>query len=612
VASNLARRLGGVLRGEQERTLGRQAVRAGFLTEKELSDLVARAAADPESIVSAVEAVLAAKGVASEQIRRLRDEVDREDFALFRPDRRLPDEAEAVAGDAERRIAEFILVSRLGRGGIGEVWKAWDTRLGRWVAIKLPMRGPDDEAAGRRFTREALAAARLSHPNIVSIYRVAEEKGRPFIVMQYVEGPTLAKVRPPLRGALEILRAVAWAVQHAHEQGVVHRDLKPANIMIGPDGRPFVLDFGLAHLQEVTRLQSRDGTVAGTAAYMSPEQARGEPAARAPATDLYALGATLYELVAGRPPYEGTSFADTLEKVLYREPPRPRAVDPAIPRDVETIILRAMDKDPARRYASAKDLATDLERFLQDRPIQATRDTIARAVGRRVRKHTAALTVIGASVVVAIGALILAAFEAQRTEHLRKEQESRLRAIRDLTQVSLEAVLELRRAGANEKMSEFLPRMESSYREAVSSLPDVAEIDHLYGRVQRALMNDARALELAEGALSKDPDYAPALYEKIILSSREFGRTLGRARTRAAALPPGPVTPDSARRAAPASVEGWARGRGGRARPTRWRRAGSSRSTGETRRRLADCWRRRSRRTRISRRPGRRWRGRGW
>jgi len=177
--ADLSRRLGGVLRGAHNRNLGLRAVRAGLLTDADLAGPVP------------VEELLQRKGVPAEKIRELREEIDREDYALFRPDRAMPFEVSEVLGEPERRMAEFIRVSRLGQGGIGEVWKAWDSRLGRWVALKLPTATPDQDGAAERFSREALAAARLTHPNIVSIHRVAEEGGRCFIVMQYVEGQSL-------------------------------------------------------------------------------------------------------------------------------------------------------------------------------------------------------------------------------------------------------------------------------------------------------------------------------------------------------------------------------------------------------------------------------------
>jgi len=504
---DLARRLGSVLRSAQDRNLGRRAVRAGLLTEQDLSGPIG------------VEELLRVKGVPAERIRELQDELDREDYALFRPDRAMPPEVSAVLGEPERRLAEFVRVSRLGQGGIGEVWKAWDTRLGRWVALKLPMAAPDAEQAAERFSREALAAARLSHPNIVSIHRVAEENGRCFIVMQYVEGKSLRGMKLELAKALEIMRDVASAVHYAHEHGVIHRDLKPGNIVIGVDGRPFVLDFGLAHLQEAGRVQSREGLVAGTASYMSPEQARGEPAARERATDVYSLGASLYELVAGRAPFEGASFAETLQKVLNNDLEPPRALNPSLPRDVETVILKAMEKDPQRRYATAKALSEDLERCLKGEPILA--GALGHTIRRSVRRNRGLLWA-GAAAILLFGAWrawLWTGENAARAEAeaRAREKDRELRGICDMANLSIQAMLRLRRAAANEGMGEFFSKVESACASAKQKGHHSPELDWLLGRGYRALMEDAKALESQERALAANPAYAPSLYEKFVL-----------------------------------------------------------------------------------------------
>ncbi|HXG59731.1 MAG TPA: protein kinase [Planctomycetota bacterium] len=504
----LFRHLGDVLREEQERALGRRAVRAGLLSEEDL-ELFFRERRDggPRTL----EEFLRARGAAPDQIARLKRELDRDEYLLFRSSRLTPPEVEALQDEPDRRLAEFVLVQHLGQGGIGDVWKAWDTRLGRWVAIKLPRPTPDQEAASRRFSREALAAARLSHPNIVAIHRVAEEAGRCFIVMQYVEGRTLAAARPPLREALEILRDVARAVHYAHEQGVVHRDLKPGNILIARDGRPFVLDFGLAHLEEAAGAASREGFVAGTAAYMSPEQARGGPASRARPTDIYSLGATLYEAVTGRPPFEGGSFAEILQNVLHQDPPPPRRLRPELPRDVETVILKAMEKDPARRYASALEMAEDLERCLRREPVAARRPSALRVWASRIRRSPRLVAALAAGGLLASAAGFWEARRVARRDHER--------AIRETWRASLAPVLALRRAGANERMADLLPALESSYRQASQSAPDLPEIDYVMGRIYRTLLDEARAREFQERALAKDPSYAPALYEGLVLAA---------------------------------------------------------------------------------------------
>jgi len=513
--SDLARRLGGVLRSTQDKTLGRRAVRAGLLSEAELGGPFQ------------VDELLQMKGVTPERIKELHDEVDRDDFALFRPDRAMPPEVVELLAEPDRRMAEFIRVSRLGQGGIGEVWKAWDSRLGRWVAIKLPMATPDQEGAAERFSREALAAARLTHPNIVSIHRVAEENGRCFIVMQYVEGQSLRTATLETRKALETMRDVALAVQYAHEQGVIHRDLKPGNIVIGPEGRPFVLDFGLAHLEQAGRVQSREGLVAGTAAYMSPEQARGEPAARERATDVYSLGATLYEVVTGRPPFDGATFAETLEKVLHREPPSPRSIAPGISIDVDAVIQKAMDKDPRRRYATAKEVADDLDRCLRQEPVAARRSAFSRRMRVGMRRNpwvgwVAAgllLAVLAAGAWHSVSESTAAASAASAA----REREREIKASVDMARLSIDAMLTLRRAGANDGMKEFLGRIETAVGAARSKDYGTPELESLLGVAYRAAMMNGKALECQERALAASPELLPALYERFVLQRTDPG-----------------------------------------------------------------------------------------
>jgi len=477
--------------------------------------------------------------------------MNREDYAASRragvsP---VPPDVAIHLEDSALRLGGFVLVERLGRGGAGEVWKAWDLGLGRWCALKIPLALPEEGAALERFAREAVVAARLSHPNIVSIHGIAEENGRPYIVMQYVEGKTLQQERPPRRPALQALRDAALAVHAAHEQGVVHRDLKPANLMLDRQGRLLVLDFGLARLSESGRGISEQGMLAGTASFMSPEQALGDPRGLERTTDVYALGATLYQLTTGRPPFEGATFAETVHRVVNEDPTPPRRLDPSIPVDLETVILKAMDKDPARRYATALDLAEELGRVLSDEPIRARRAPPFYGLYRRVRRHprTAAL----AAVLLGIAAVALLAGRGIA----RREREASLATIRETARVSLQAALELRRAGANARMGEFLPRLESAYRQALERAPDTAEVEYLMGRFHRALMNDGLALEFQSKALAKDPAFPPALYERAILASKNYGRGLRKAYGIETALAPGPVTADAARRADAPSLE---------------------------------------------------------
>jgi serine/threonine-protein kinase len=342
--------------------------------------------------------------------------------------------------------------------------------------------------------------------------------------MQYVEGRALRGMKLDVRQAVGIMRDVALAVHYAHEQGVIHRDLKPGNIVIGADGRPFVLDFGLAHLQEAGRVQSREGLVAGTASYMSPEQARGESAARERATDVYSLGATLYELVAGRPPYDGASFAETLQKVLNAELVSPRTINPMLPKDVETVIRKAMDKDPRRRYPTARDLADDLDRVLKDEPITAS--AMTQTLRRQIKRSRSFVGV--AAILIILGLAYRAWISAEdnsrriESEARAREREHELQGFRDMSRLSIQAMLTLRRAGANERMGEFLTKLEKGCEAMRQRKILSPEIEYLLGRGYRAAMEDRKALQAQDRALALSSKYAPALYEKFVLSDGQL------------------------------------------------------------------------------------------
>jgi serine/threonine-protein kinase len=547
VPPGLAARLGKLYGAEQDRSLGRLAVQRGRISEAQLAE----ALQERERSSRPMSDILVERGwISPGDLAALRDSADREDYSAFKLSGvAAPPEVAAHEKDPARRVAGLVLVERLGRGGAGEVWKAWDRRLGRWCAVKFPIALPEGGAALERFAREAVVAARLSHPNIVSIHGVAEEAGRPYIVMQFVEGRTLQEAPPPLREAVEAIRDAALAVHAAHEQGVVHRDLKPANLMRDKGGRVLILDFGLARLSESGRGLSEQGVLAGTAAYMPPEQATGDPRGLDRTTDVYGLGATLYHLAAGRAPFDGKTFAETVHRLTHEDPPRPRQVNPSIPLDLETILLKAMDKDPARRYPTALALAQELGRYLSDEPILARRDPPLYGVVRRARRHPR--TALFAAALLAISAAALLGGRGIA----RRERETSLATIRETARVSLQAALELRRAGANARMEEFLPRLESAYRQALERAPDMAEVEYLMGRFHRALMNDARALEFQNRALAKDPAFPPALYERAILASKNYGRGLRRAYGIETALAPGRVTADAARRSESPSLE---------------------------------------------------------
>jgi serine/threonine-protein kinase len=273
-------------------------------------------------------------------------------------------------------IAGYELFGVLGRGGKGVVYKAWQRGLKRIVALKMILAGEHASDQDRaRFRSEAEAVARLRHPNIVQVYDIGEQVGRPYFSLEYLEGGSLDKkiagTPLPYEQAAHITQQLADAIRCAHEQGVIHRDLKPANVLLSADGTPKISDFGLAKQVAVDMAATQSGTVLGTPSYMAPEQAAGKTREIGPHSDIYGLGAILYELLTGRPPFKSTSLWETLNQVQTREPVAPSDLQPKVPRDLETICVKCLSKDPHKRYATAADLAEDLRRFRSGEPIRA-------------------------------------------------------------------------------------------------------------------------------------------------------------------------------------------------------------------------------------------------
>jgi serine/threonine-protein kinase len=295
----------------------------------------------------------------------------------------------------------------LGQGGMGVVYQARHLKLNRRVALKMLLAGPFAGHEGiARFMREAEAVAALRHPNIVQVHESGELDGLPFFTMELVEGGSLAQKlagQPqPARQAAEVVATLAGAVQFAHARGIIHRDLKPANILLTADGAPKITDFGLARVAGGPEF-TLSGAVLGTPSYMAPEQALGKASAIGPAVDVYALGAILYELLTGRPPFRAETAAETERQVIAEEPAPPSRLNARVPRDLETICLKCLHKSPARRYASAGELVEDLHRFLEGKPVHARPVGAAERAVKWARRRPAAALLI-AALLVLVGA----------------------------------------------------------------------------------------------------------------------------------------------------------------------------------------------------------------
>jgi hypothetical protein len=411
-------------------------------------------------------------------------------------------------GGAEElpRLPGYDVRRILGQGGMGLVVLARQQRLGRLVAIKLPLHGPGGTGGGR-FLREARAAAGLRHPNICTLHEVGEHEGRPYLVMDYIDGPTLREwlgERPHDRRSAEVVALLARAVAHAHARGVIHRDLKPGNVLVErTTGQPVLTDFGLAKvLDEAGDRISQSGAVQGTPSYMSPEQAAGRSGQVGPLSDVYSLGAILYELLTGRAPYDG-AVGEVLARVQAGEPP-PRRLNPRVHPDLETVCLKAMARDPGQRYESALALAEDLERFAAGEPIRARRAGLVRRAARWVRRRPVpAASALTATLAVAVAAVLAVTYVGLARQ--RQELDD-LRAALDQGLEHPEAT-----QAYFERMEDYLARLQ---RLAPRQVPELRE--RVAQRVAAAVRTDleqprltSEAEEHVRAALAVLAEHAP-------------------------------------------------------------------------------------------------------
>jgi serine/threonine-protein kinase len=399
-------------------------------------------------------------------------------------------------------FGRYELRREMGRGGVGVVYEAWDPNLQRLVALKtlIAGRGATD-AQLERFMREVRAAAHLRHPSIVSIHDAGTIEGRPYLTMEAIDGQSLDRLvatggTDAPRQVVELLMPIARALAYAHAQGIVHRDVKPENILVDQRGHPYLTDFGLARDLALPRVTKTEATV-GTPAFMPPEQLRG--AAPEPRMDVYALGVTLFECLTGRVPFQSDSFPDLVRSVLQEEPPPPRRLNPRIAPDLEAIVLQCLEKEPARRYATAALLAEDLDRFLRGEAVEARPPSAARRLARRLGRHRA-LALGGA--VAAAGLLggaglalwvrreatgaasVLSHLEGERARLLESRRQAELRIARE----------EGRRAAVAEAaLATTLEGQVAAYSRVVDTYPDAWDVRIARARALRALCHERRA-----------------------------------------------------------------------------------------------------------------------
>ena len=407
----------------------------------------------------------------------------------------------------------------LGEGGMGRVFRVLDLRLNRRVALKFFRTHASLSAAA--FLREVQAQARIDHPNVARVFEAGEHEGVPFLSVQMIQGSTLAQAAGGLgiREKVDVIRQAALGVHAAHVLGIVHRDLKPTNIMLEADGeggwKAMVVDFGLA--RDLAEEPSRTTTMMGTPAYMSPEQIEGPQVLVGPHSDVYALGVTLFEILAGRPPFLGSSQAELLRAILDSDPPPLRSMNPTLPQDLEAVIQRCMDRDVLKRYDSAKDLADDLERYLAGVPVSVKPESPVSRLVRRIRRNPLPVASAAAILVLAGGWGVHAL--STRTREMRLGQQMQAQ-VADLERVRAE-LQSLKTAQAEERSrSEELERKmakaatETERRNAEEDLKaSQARVRELALQMEEA--QKKAKLEPQPAARSAEPAVAPPLKEPL-------------------------------------------------------------------------------------------------
>lgn len=434
-----------------------------------------------------------------------------------------------------RALGHFELTEKLGAGAFGTVWMAHDTQLDRTVAIKLPRKGQLTAREAEMFLREARAAAQLRHPGIVPVHEVGREDGDVYIVSDYVEGLTLADwmvgQQPSVDQAAELTIRMARALDHAHLAGVVHRDFKSTNVMVDRDGQPHVMDFGLAKREAGDLTVTMDGQILGTPSYMSPEQARGEAHRADRRSDIYSLGVVFYELLTGHRPFRGNARM-LLQQVIEDDPPNPRKLNSNVPRDLETMCLRCLRKDPAKRYQTAAELADDLERWQRKEPIHARPVGPFERVVRWCQRRPAVAGLIALAVTLTVAGFGGISWQLRRTQiartqandNLQEAQRQQRQAENNLRQ-AIRAVEQMLTRVGSEKLSN-VPLMEGVRRELLEDALTFY-LDFLEERKDDPLLRaETAAAHLRVGEINRLLGQNARAEQAFLESSRLFRRLI--------------------------------------------------------------------------------------
>ena len=400
-------------------------------------------------------------------------------------------------------VQGYEILGILGRGGMGVVYKARQLKLNRLVALKMILAG---EHAGsdalERFRAEAESEARLQHPNIVQVYEIGDHQGHPYFSLEFVDGGSLAQKLagtplPPLEAAW-LVETLARAMDYAHQRNIIHRDLKPANVLLTKDRTPKIADFGLAKQLEGDSTNTQTGAVVGTPSYMAPEQAAGHSKNVGPAADVYALGAILYECLTGRPPFKSATAVETVLQVTLDEPVPPARLQPRTPRDLETICLKCLEKQPARRYASARLLAEDLRRFRAGEPIEARPVSVVEQGVKWAKRRPAVASLLGTLTALTVAAIFLLTLAWQnanaawgKAEEARQGEERHRKKVEQEKQQKEDALQQVK--DEKEKTDDALKKEEQLRLDAEAARKAEAEQRRQFQRLSVGLLLDRSA-----------------------------------------------------------------------------------------------------------------------